>query len=137
MKTPIALALVITFATAACAPRYASHSTVPRLAATTVQTEPELLAEFVNGLPTGSRLRVDLKDGSTIKGTLLSATTDRIVVQRKTRIPETARTIPVSAISMVQIDQGGGVGKAVAMGAAAGAGAAAVVLLILILALSD
>jgi hypothetical protein len=81
------------------------------------------MADYVQRLPAGSRVRVERADGSSLRGTLMSATDDKIIVQKNTRIPEPAVAIPVATVARVTVDGGsGGVGKAVAIGIASGVG---------------
>lgn len=104
--------------------------------ATRVQTpaspvDPGLLASYVKQLPIGSRVRVDRTNGHTLKGTLMKTTDTSIVVQRRTRVPEPPEDLPLATVAAVQIDNGGGTGRALWVGAAAGAGGALAVFLIL------
>jgi hypothetical protein len=58
-----------------------------------------------------------------LKGTLLKATDDAIVIQRNTRIPEAPVNVPLDQITRVTIENGGGSGRSVAIGVAVGVGA--------------
>ncbi len=90
------------------------------------------MASYIRHLPVGSRVRVSLADGRVIKGTLMKADTDPIVIQKRTRIPEAPLAIAIDEVQAMELEgKNGGPGKAIAMGAAAGAGAALGVLLIL------
>lgn len=90
-----------------------------------------VLANYVKQLPVGSRVKVVLTDGRTVKGTLMSATDASIVVQRRTRIPEPPDELVLDRVLAVQLESGGGPGRSIAIGAAAGAAAALGVFLIL------
>jgi hypothetical protein len=96
-----------------------------------------LLTTYLKQLPIGARVRASLIDGQKVSGTLMSATDEGIVVQRRTRIPEPPVTIPIAAIGAVEIDRAGNVGKTVGIGMAAGAGAALGVFMLLVALLSD
>lgn len=94
--------------------------------------DPALMAEFVKKLPVGSRIRVDLADGRTVRGTLMRGDSDPIVIQRRTRVPESPLEIRIADVRAMELDQQtGSSGKTIAIGVAAGAGAALGVLLIL------
>jgi hypothetical protein len=129
--------LVVVLSSGACAPRSLATPLTRVEPGPVFQTDTEILTAFVRQLPAGSRVRVTLKEGDTIKGTLMAATADTVIVQRYGRIPEAAQRIPMAAIARVQIDQGNGLAKAIGIGAAAGAGAALGVFFILIALLSD
>ena len=73
-----------------------------------------------------------IADGSTLRGTLMKATDEGIVIQPRTRIPELPRDVPMDRIRTVELETGGtGVGKAVAIGVAVGVGTFFGVLMIL------
>jgi hypothetical protein len=97
-----------------------------------------VLAEYVQKLPLGSAIRVDRVRGRTLRGTLMKATAEVIVVQPRTRLPEPPVEIAIGDVLSVTPDTNGtNIGKAIGIGAAAGAGAALGVLLILIAIYSD
>jgi hypothetical protein len=91
-----------------------------------------LLITYLKQLPIGSRVRASLIGGQTVRGTLMKAADEGIVVQRRTRIPEPPTDIAIEKIGAVEIDTPGGVGKAVGIGVASGAGAALGVFLLLV-----
>ena len=88
-------------------------------------TDRTTMAEYVQRLPMGSRVKVERTDGTTLRGTLMQASEASIVVQKNTRIPETPVAIPVGELARVTTDGGGGIGagKAAAIGIASGVGA--------------
>jgi hypothetical protein len=94
-------------------------------------------AAYVSALPSGSRIKLTLTDGRTLKGTLMVVQQDAIVVRPRTRLPEPAETIPFARIVTIEAEREGGMGRAIAVGAAVGAGAAIGVFLALLVALSD
>jgi len=83
------------------------------------------MAEYVQKLPAGSRVRVERLDGSSFRGTLMKAEENSIVVQKSTRVAEPPVEIPMGQIARVTVENGGGTstGKAVAIGIASGVGA--------------
>ena len=132
VKRAIALLVTVTLTASACA------TATPRLqtAAAPATRGPDraLIADFVQKLPIGSRVRVYLTDGTRERGTLMDATADRVVVQPRTRIPEAPREIPLDRVLGVDVENsnGGSVGRAIGIGIAAGAGAFVAVWMILV-----
>jgi hypothetical protein len=101
-------------------------------------TDPAVMAEYVQKLQLGTRVRVDLASGRAIKGTLMKATDRAIIVQTRTRLPEPPLEILLTDILAVTPESsGGGIGKAIGIGAAAGGAAALGVILLLIAIFSD
>ena len=131
MRRALVVLLSITVLASGCATartansRFTQQPTAPGF-------DRALLTAYLKQLPVGSRVRASLASGRTLRGTLMKATNEGIVVQRRTRIPEPPIDIPIEDVRAVEIDtSGGGVGRAVAIGAAAGAGASLGVLLLL------
>jgi hypothetical protein len=83
------------------------------------------MADYVQKLPMGSKVRVERTDGTTLRGTLMQASDASIVVQKGTRIPEPPLSIPIGELARVTTENGGGIGagKAAAIGIASGVGA--------------
>jgi hypothetical protein len=98
---------------------------------------PTVLAEYVQKLPLGTKVRVDRTSGGPIKGTLMKASDTVVVVQPRTRVPEPPIEIPLADVLAVTPEGSNGVAKAIGIGAAAGAAAALGTILILIAAFSD
>lgn len=124
VKRAIALLATIALTLPACA-----TTAGPRLQTTTApgQTAREraLLADYVQKLPVGSRVRVHLLDGGRERGTLMDATAERIVIQPRTRIPEPPREVPLERVLGIELENGSGTGsvaRAIGIGVAAGAG---------------
>ena len=146
MKKLIAVLLCVTLS-GACAtaggPRLqrfdASTRTVQSLngAAPLQAVDKALLAEYVQKLPLGTKVRVDRLSGGAIHGTLMKATGDYVVVQRRTRLPEPPEQIALEQITGITPQSSSSVGKAIAIGAGAGAAAALGTILILIAIFSD
>jgi hypothetical protein len=82
------------------------------------------MADYVQRLAPGSKVRVERTDGQVVHGTLMQAGGDTIVVQTNTRVPEPPVSMPVAQLSRVTVESGGAsVGKAVGIGIASGVGA--------------
>jgi hypothetical protein len=107
------------------APRQGSAQAAP------AHVDTATMSEYVQKLPAGSRVRVEQSNGQVIKGTLMKATADEIVVQKNTRNPETPVTIPTAQIARVTLDSGSSTGKTVGIAVATGVGATFGVLLLL------
>jgi len=97
------------------------------------------MADYVQKIPAGSRIRVERTDGGSFRGTLMRATETEIVVQKNTRVPEPPLEIPLAQLSRVTLDSGsnGSVGKAVGIGIAAGVGSVLAFLAILAASFND
>ena len=70
-----------------------------------------VLADYVQRLATGSRVRVERTDGSSFRGTLMKATAQSILVQKNTRVPEAPVEIPLEQLTRVTLDSGSSLGK--------------------------
>jgi hypothetical protein len=124
MRRVLATILCASMVTTGCA------TAGPRLTATRFApaqaggSSTAAMAEYVQRLPAGSRVRVERVDGSTLRGTLMKAAPDAIVVQKNTRVPEPPVEVPMGQIARVTIENGGSsAAKAVAIGIASGVGA--------------
>jgi hypothetical protein len=81
------------------------------------------MADYVQRLPAGSKVSVERTDGTSLRGTLMKASGDLVVVQKNTRIPEPPVEVPIAQIARVTLSGGGmSTGKAIAIGVASGAG---------------
>ena len=87
--------------------------------------ETAALQQLASGIPIGSRIKVRTADGRRLTATLMAADAQRIIVKRRSRVPEPAVSIAFADLSELRRDEGGGmsVGKAVGIGLAAGVGA--------------
>jgi hypothetical protein len=134
-KKTVALLACAVLATSGCA------SAVGQARTFALQAHPldrTVLADYVQRLPPGSRVRVEQIDGRQFRGTLMSAGPQSIIVQRNTRIPEAPVTLPMDQLARVTVDSAGGsIAKAVGIGAAAGAAASLGVFLLLLMAFDD
>ena len=130
----MAVLLCAALATGGCAsasgPRVAADPAAP--------IDRTLLADFVQRIPAGSKVRVERTAGGTLRGTLLRAGADQVTVQRNTRVPEPPVDIPFSTITRLTLDdRGNSTGKTVAIAIGTGVGATFGVLLLLAAIWSD
>src|SRR5262245_49804362 len=92
----------------------------PRLQAAAQPTAASAatIAEFAQRLTPGTRVRVDLTSGKSLRGTLMKTSPDSIVVQQHTRLPEPPIETPMSQVARVTVETGSGTStaKAVAIG---------------------
>ena len=94
--------------------------------------DPAVLAEYVQRLPAGSKVRVERTSGDSLRGTLMKATPEAIVVQTNTRVPEAPVEIPLSEVTRVTLDtNSSSLGKHIAVGVGSGVAGMFGVLLIL------
>jgi hypothetical protein len=97
------------------------------LAQETLSNEAEAVAfkQLAAGIPLGSRIKVQSRDGKRLTATLMAVTDDDVVVKRESRVPEPAVRIPFTQLTRLQLEQKSGftVAKAIGVGLAAGAGA--------------
>jgi hypothetical protein len=137
MTRTLALVLSLALASSGCAAvraQGARVATTPDLRA----ADPVVMADYIRQLPLGSRVKVSLANGSTIRGTLMKADADPIVVQKRTRIPERPVEIALADVMAVELDaKKGGLGRSIAIGAATGAAATLGVLMILAAVFAD
>lgn len=97
-----------------------------------------ILADYVQKIPAGSKVRVERNTGGTLRGTLLRSTADSLTVQRNTRVPEPPLDVPFGNITRVTLDTGGNsTAKTVAIAVGAGVGATFGILLVLAALLGD
>ncbi|HTM34680.1 MAG TPA: hypothetical protein VL263_25400 [Vicinamibacterales bacterium] len=100
--------------------------------------ETAAFQQLASAIPIGSRIKVRTADGRRLTATLMAADAQRMIVKRRSRVPEPAVSIAYADLSELRRDEGGGmsVGKAVGIGLAAGVGAI-LTLLAIALAVSD
>jgi hypothetical protein len=133
IRKSIVLVLCGTIALSGCA-----TGRLPGTRPARIQPDSQLMAEYVRKLPPGSKVRVDTAEGRSLRGTLIDATSDEIVVQRQTRVPVAPEAIPLHDVARVTVDPGSSAGKWMGVGAAIGAGAAiATVWIVALLAFAD
>ena len=130
-KRATAVFICVALVTSACAsaggPRYARAA--PQ--STASPTDPALMADYLQRLPAGSKVKVERTDGHVLKGTLMKVEPDAIVVQKHTRVPETPVNVPMREIARVTVDTGSSTGRTVGITVAASVGATFSVLFLL------
>ena len=132
-RQTIALALCAALAGTGCA-----SASGPRIAQdSTPAIDRAVLADYVERIPAGSRIRVERTTGGTVRGTLLKSGPDSLTMQRNTRVPETPIDVPFATITRVTLDTGSSTGKTVGIAVATGVGATFGVLLLLAAIFSD
>jgi hypothetical protein len=128
-KTVAALvcaALMTTGCASASGPRVEQAPAAPNV------QDRAVLAEYVQRLAAGSRVRVERTNGDSLRGTLMKATPDVIVVQKNSRVPEAPVEVPLSDVTRVTLDTtSSSLGKHIAIGVGSGVAATFGVLLIL------
>jgi hypothetical protein len=135
-------ALVLFLCSSLAAPGCATTRTSGVVMAHTPETKAAdraVLAEYVQRLPLGSPIRLDLTTGRSLRGTMLKATDQSLIIQPRTRVPEPAVEVSMHDVARVTLDaqNGTNLGKAIGIGAAAGAGAALGVFLIILAIFAD
>lgn len=127
VKQVIAIVLCSSLAATGCAsasgPRLAQDSAAP--------VDRAVLADYVQRIPAGSRIRVERTAGGTLRGTLLKSGADSLTMQRNTRVPEPPVEIPFGTITRVTLDTASSTGRTVGIAVATGVGATFGVLLLL------
>jgi hypothetical protein len=120
LRKTLALVLVSALVTSGCAS--ASGGRIPAAAPPVV--DAAAMAEYVQKIPSGSRVKVERTNGDSMRATLMKTTASAIVVQRNTRVPEPPVEIPIAEVARLTIDHGTGtsVAKSIGIGIAAGAG---------------
>src|SRR5688572_14043464 len=102
--------------------------TAPAIGASQKELAPvdqaSALRSMAGGIPLGSRVKLQVREGRRMTATLMQVTDDAIVVQRVSRVPEAPVTVRFAELAVLQREEKGGfsVGKVLGMGLAAGAG---------------
>ena len=124
----VATLLSVSLGASGCA---SSRGYAQGAAAPATRPAADVMTAYVRQLPVGARVRVTLADGRTLHGTLMN-TGDPLVLQKRTRIPESPLEIALGSVRAVELEsKNGGTGRAIALGAAAGAASALGVLMVL------
>jgi hypothetical protein len=136
MKRTLALLLSIALAAPGCATTGTTGAVVAPSSGVTVANHA-VLAEYVQRIPLGSPVLVQFTNGKELRGTLMKATEQNVIVQPKTRVPEPALEIPLGEVMGVAVEskKGGSLARSIGIGAAVGVGAAVGFLLFLVAAL--
>jgi hypothetical protein len=101
------------------------------------QSGRDILAAYAQELPIGQPVRVVLSTGRTLRGTLMRADSQSLVIQENTRWPEPPVTVSLDTVALVDPAPRSNLGKAIFVGVATGAAAAVGVLLFLAAVLDD
>jgi hypothetical protein len=97
------------------------------------QDSPDLVRRFVARLPIGTTVTVTLMNRTRLSGMLMEIQDAAVVIKRRTRIPEAARSLAFSDIATIEPESStGNTVKAAVLGAAAGAAAVIGVLIVLV-----
>jgi hypothetical protein len=134
MKRGMVVLLCAALALPGCASTRATGAVVTPAAGVQL-ADRAVLAEYVQRLPLGSLVRVNLTDGKELRGTLMKATDLSVVIQPRTRVPEPPLDISLKEVIGVTLDDTkgrGSVAKAIGVGAATGLAATLGLILILI-----
>jgi hypothetical protein len=136
-RTAIALLMCAVLASTGCATAGAKGSI--QLPGRAAGDDLAVLSDFVRQLPPGSAVRIESTRGKTLRGTLMKATAQSVILQPRTRIPEPPLEVALTEILSVTPESPGGhsLARAIAAGAAAGAGTAFAVFLIIVSAYAD
>jgi hypothetical protein len=125
LSRSIAVLLIITLTTTMTTARLAAQELADDAAAANQAATVDLLRAYVQKLPIGAIVKVKLKEGKGVKGTLMVIEPDAIVVKPKTRIARPERRVPLTEIEFVELQERNGtnIAKSVGIGLATGAGA--------------
>jgi hypothetical protein len=131
-----AVVLCVALVTSGCASAGGARWTAAPSAPVAKQ---QWLADYVERLPAGSRVKVETSNGTVIRGTLLKADAQALTLQRNTRIPEPPFDVALNTIARVTLDdqRGMSTAKAVGIGVASGAATFFGILLVLFATLDD
>jgi hypothetical protein len=138
MKRITALVLTTALVGSGCAQRLATpvafsiaHAQARAIRDAADPRDLEDRRKYIEQLPAGTAVLIDLADGTQLKATLIGVELDVVIVQPRTRLPEAYRRIPLQAIvSLSPESRNLNVGNAMAIGV--GAGVASFVALFLI-----
>ena len=127
LRQMLALVLCGAIAGTGCAsasgPRIAQAPQAPQAAqpGQAALTDNSAIADYVQRLAPGTKVRVEQTDGTSFRATLMKATPQAIVVQKNTRVPEAPVEVPLGQVARVTIQTNGtSVGKNVAIGVGTG-----------------
>ena len=138
MKRILALVLTTALVGSGCAQRLATpaafsiaHAQARAIRDAADPRDLEDRRKYIEQLPAGTAVQIDLADGTHLKATLIGVEHDVVIVQPRTRLPAAYRRIPLQAIvSLSPESRNLNVSNAMAIGV--GAGVASFVALFLI-----
>lgn len=120
LKKVVAVVLCAALAGTGCASASGTRIAQPPQASGQDKT---VLADYVQRLAAGSKVRVERTDGTSFRGTLMKATAQSIIVQKNTRVPEAPLEIPLDQLTRVTLDSGSSsMGKTVGIAVGVGVG---------------
>ena len=67
-------------------------------------TDPAVMADYVQRLPIGSRVKVERTSGGSLTGTLMRADETVLIIQKRTDPPLTPLTIPLQDVTRVTVE---------------------------------
>ena len=139
LSRSIAVLLIITLTSTMTTARIAAQDLADDAAAANQAATVDLLRSYVGKLPIGAIVKVKLKEGKGVTGTLMVIEPDAIVVKPKTRISRPERRLPLTEIEFVELQErnGASIAKAVGIGLATGAGAFLGLMLLAIAVIDD
>ena len=144
LSRSIAVLLIITLTSTMTTARLAAQeladdAAAANQAAANQAATVDLLRSYVGKLPVGAIVKVKLKEGKGVRGTLMVIEPDAIVVKPKTRISRPERRLPLTEIEFVELQErnGASIAKAVGIGLATGAGAFLGLMLLAIAVIDD
>lgn len=116
----------------------ASLLAAPPVAAQDIDTA-QVWRAFAAQVEVGAAVKVRLRDGRTVRATLIEARPDAVLLQPKTRVAVPVQPVAYDAIVAMERERAGGIGpgKAAAIGVATGVGAFFATLLIFLAAIDD
>lgn len=90
-----------------------------------IDDEAAAFRQLAAGIPLGTRVTVRTREGRRFTATLVAVESDRIIVQRASRVPEPPLGLPFERIARLEREHKGGfsLGKALGIGVGAGVGA--------------
>jgi hypothetical protein len=133
MKRVLALVLSVALAGGGCATARGSQVVAAEPRSDQRGSDSTLMADYVQRLPAGSRVRAVLADGQTLHGTLMRATDTTLVLQPRTRVPEPPIQLAIEKVASVELEPASSTGKAIAVGIVSGAAGTLAVFLVLAL----
>jgi len=135
LRRMVAALICAALATTGCAS--AGGQRIPQPVPGAPLQDKAVLADFVQRISAGSKVRVEKIDGTSFRATLMRATPQAILVQKNTRVPEAPVEIPLEQLARLSLDNGSSMGRSVAIGVGAGVAATFGVLLLLAAILGD
>jgi hypothetical protein len=116
-RKTVAACLCAALMTTGCASVSGARTAQTSAPLTPAAQDLTVLADYVQRLPAGSRVRVERTNGGLLRGTLMKATASSIIVQKNTRVPEPAVEVALLDVARVTLDpNSSSLGKHIAVG---------------------